>query len=247
MRSVTRQYRHMPRAEAFLLFSEEDWIEFFFPQGSQHDAKSWFGLQTSTILQHFLSSLPHAVRVQVSASPCLKQAFCYKHSSEIKACQQTSYSMAQWVFVSHYKLLSYVCVFMAGKAQTNPASVLWSIKLWLILPVMWKQRVYKMPSTNCGMIWCESPKKVDVAGIAFVGDHCKDSCYFYCLMFDAESHRHRNRDAVQDFRGRSSPGTYSSCYSPLCQEMLCSCSQVFSGSLNQVLTLTWGFIQIISW
>lgn len=57
------------------------------------------------------------------------------------------------VFVSHYKLLSYVCVFMAGKAQTNPASVLWSIKLWLILPVMWKQRVYKMPSHNWGMIW----------------------------------------------------------------------------------------------
>lgn len=28
------------------------------------------------------------------------------------------------VFVSHYKLLSCVCVFMAGKAQTNPASVL---------------------------------------------------------------------------------------------------------------------------
>lgn len=56
------------------------------------------------------------------------------------------------VFVSHYKLVSYVCVFMAGKAQTNPESVLWSIKLWLILPVMWKQRVYKMPGHNRGMI-----------------------------------------------------------------------------------------------
>lgn len=59
----------------------------------------------------------------------------------------------------HITLLSYVCVFMAGKAQTNPASVLWSIKLWLILPVMWKQRVYKMPSHNCGMIWFSCPRK----------------------------------------------------------------------------------------
>lgn len=54
------------------------------------------------------------------------------------------------VFGSHYKLLSCVCVFMAEKTQTNPAKVPRRIKLWLILPVMWKQRVYKMASSDWG-------------------------------------------------------------------------------------------------
>lgn len=71
------------------------------------------------------------------------------------------------VVVSHYKLLSYVCVFMAGKTQTNPAPVLWSIKLWLILPVMWKQRVYKMLSHNGGMIWLLWPRKWMLQAVRF--------------------------------------------------------------------------------
>lgn len=48
-----------------------------------------------------------------------------------------------------------LCLCLHGWKDPNKSnkSVLWSSKLWLILPVMWKQRVYKMPSHNCGMIW----------------------------------------------------------------------------------------------
>lgn len=76
---------------------------------------------------------------------------CLAHCTKTGT-QKTQLARGLAVFVSHYKLLSCVCVFMAEKTQTNSASVPWSIKLWLILPVMWKQRVYKMPSRDRGVI-----------------------------------------------------------------------------------------------
>lgn len=83
---------------------------------------------------------------------------CLAHGTKTGT-QKTQLARGLAVFVSHYKLLSCVCVFMAEKTQTNPASVPWSIKLWLILPVMWKQRVYKMASRDRGVIWFRSPGK----------------------------------------------------------------------------------------
>lgn len=74
-----------------------------------------------------------------------------------------------------------LCLCLHGwKSPNKSASVLWSIKLWLILPVMWKQRVYKMPSHNGAVSL--GPKKVNVAVREFVCLHGEDQMDC-CLMF----------------------------------------------------------------
>lgn len=78
-----------------------------------------------------------------------------------------------------------LCLCLHGwKSPNKSASVLWSIKLWLILPVMWKQRVYKMPSHNSAVSL--GPKKVNVAVREFVclhGEDQMDCCFMVWSRF----------------------------------------------------------------
>lgn len=109
--------------------------------------------------------------------------------------------------VSHYKLLSYVCVFMAGKTQTNPAPVLWSIKLWLILPVMWKQRVYKMPSHNSGVTWFQESECCRQR-VCLRWDDRMDCHFFICFYFDAASRHWMSQKWIMFLTLRSPRGVW---------------------------------------
>lgn len=87
------------------------------------------------------------------------------------------------VFVSHYKLLSYVCVFMAGKAQTNPESVLWSINCDLFCQSCENKGCIKCPATTEGWSDSSAQQGEGCRQRLFTWRHSKGSLFLFFFVF----------------------------------------------------------------